>query len=132
MKYFPQLNLVILIVFWPTEGSAQTDTFNWSDSIFKVESKREIELIVDPYGGTCSVYPCYRNNEKVYDTLIWFLKSNDSIKIQIASHLDHAQVDSEFKHSVSTREAEYIGRVLVNRGSMPIESPRLVMEIGSE
>lgn len=103
------------MAFCVGKGSAQASTFNWSDTTFKVESRREIKMIVDPYGGPCSIDPCYLNNQKMYDTLIWFLKSQSSLKVQIASYFDSG-VDSSTDSFFSKKEAEYIGRVLVSRG----------------
>lgn len=63
------------------------ETFNWTDSIFKVGQTRNIHLST-ACDGPCTVYPCYDlgDNKQTYDTLISFLKSNEGISIVFIWH----------------------------------------------
>lgn len=115
-----RLTIITLLTAFLLFGqqSRGQSTFNWTDTTFLVSAKRTINILYD-IDGPCSVNPCYesRDNHFAYDTLINFLKTHPSIKIEIASHLDFGK-DISINFNWSQRKADYMKEVLIEKGGI--------------
>lgn len=114
------IKLILFIVFTLTLSSgdlkSQTNTFNWTDTTFKIGSSRDIRFEYD-FQGPCSIIPCYhlRGNAQKIEMIDSFLKQNPKVQILITYYMS-SYYDVKFQERVSEQRTREIRNQLAIKG----------------
>jgi hypothetical protein len=110
--------LFLTLVLSCSELFSQKNTFQYSDSTFVVGTVHRVEYTwcYVPYPSPPNTIPC--GNEPLIDSIVNFLNTFPSLKIEISDHTD-CRGKAIYNRDLSKRKADEIVTFLIEKGIDP-------------